>query len=360
MTKCWAWVLVSVALLLLDAVAVVPLLLSVGPREAPAGYSRLFPVHAIGANAEATICSPGVAQLIVDLHQLDVSNRFVSANLSMCIGETVATQLVRDSRRTRNGIPTLTIPGSAFTTSLLPIAREQLATGGYAEPIGSVSLATSGNPGDYPKDRYDASFVANTLQACGADVGDPLILWMYVDPAAAEFSWYYRVPHRVLEYQAKLPPRPISPPLVGAAPGLPLASFTSIPSAPPYYGSIQAQCDGGTTGIVLEAGRPGSTWVLIVIVLLLPAVGGLLLSGWLAAKGGPSASDWLALAGVATGLFAVVASEVLITVGVPFAALTYGALLLESLVTVVVLTLFWYVVWPRLAASPDPPERAPG
>jgi hypothetical protein len=120
-----------------------------------------------------------------------------SANLSMCMGGNVASQLRRQESSPLHVNPTLTINAGAesFSTPLVPIAREQSNNLGTLEPIGAITIPIAGYPRMYPADHYlgpiDFTLSTNNGEVAVPPHLLPIIMspeW-YVEPAAANLTW---------------------------------------------------------------------------------------------------------------------------------------------------------------------------
>lgn len=139
------------------------------------------------------------ALLVFWLNHVDVMAGTATANLSMCMGNNVESQLRHQEAGASHVNPTLTINAGteSFSTQLVPIAREQSKSNNFGtlDPIGAITIPIAGYPRMYPADRYLGP-IDFTLSTNNGEVGLARHLWpiimfpeWYVEPAAANLSW---------------------------------------------------------------------------------------------------------------------------------------------------------------------------
>jgi hypothetical protein len=140
------------------------------------------PVPSTSPTPGASCPGPESAVLSIALHQIDVTNGLLTANLSICIGAQISRQLRSSDVHASSPSAVLTIPGFASVFSR-PIAQ----IGSSFEQIGSLTVPLQGNPRLYPLDSY-ATSIEVALSGPGAGAV-PLILSVSSDPGVGNFDW---------------------------------------------------------------------------------------------------------------------------------------------------------------------------
>jgi hypothetical protein len=316
-----------VALLGATALATIPIIVMVETLQSspvhgkPGGY---FPLRAVPssqtASAQSQSCDQGTSALVVIyLHQTDLSNGALTANLSICMSQGVARQIARQGPHTASGVPLLTIAGfgSTFTARLEPIALSQLSALTYSslEPIGSVTVPLEGYPRRYPLDQYEATIASSVTGTC---LFTPTID-VLADPGVGNFDWSAAQPS------------------------------TSTGSAVAETKGQQAVCSGASYPVAIAAHRPATTRLFVLALIAIPLLLIVLLSLRLS-EGTPRSID--GLVGVTAIMLAILPIRTVLVPGditsltlVDFALATEMALLATG-------TVWWFLLPRRRAAKP--------
>ena len=326
-----------VAMVGATALALIPIVMLVETASspsvrAPVGFGAMTAVASSQTpQAAATACrARDGTTLTVHLHQTDLIAGSLIADLSICMGTSVARQLLQESGNAGPGVPTLSVAGSGSTLAvrLVPVADTQLrlarhdaSSVGTSVPIGAVTLPLQGDPRLYPKDRYVSQISPFFGNTCTVGVVDPLHVNVVADPGVGGFEW-------------------------SAAP----TTENSIPAisqtASRVHGVIRTHvnCDGGGgTTIAVAARRPVTTRLfvlsLVAIPLLLIVLMGVRLSG-----GTPRSVD--GLFGVTAIMLAILPiRQVLVPTDV--SSLTLVDFALASEMALLATGTVWWFVWPR-------------
>jgi hypothetical protein len=268
--------------------------------------------------------------LTIHLHQTDLIDGSLIADLSVCMGTSVARQVLQESGEVGSGVPTLSVSGfgSTLAARLVPVADTQLrlanqdaSTGGTSEPIGAVTLPLQGDPRLYPIDRYASEINPFFSDTCTVGVIDPLKVDVIADPGVGGFNW------SVAETNGNT---------------VPAISET----ASRVHGVIRTRINcggGGGTTLALAARRPATTRLfvlsLVAIPLLLIGLLGVRLSG-----GTPRSVD--GLLGVTAIMLAILPiREVLVPTDI--SSLTLVDFALASEMALLATGTVWWFVWPR-------------
>ena len=347
-------VIIVACALALAAIPIVALVQAVRSSSIPTprGYSRPSPLQSLLANDPPSRCAPGVTLLTVALHQVDLVSGALVANLSLCMGSTVAKQLSRDSAKANPGVPTLTVLGfeSTFSAPLVPIAKAQVSSGGTAQSIGSVTLPLDGNPRGYPLDHYEAQITAQTIGTCVVGVGDPLLVSVAVDPGVGNFDWSYRLPSEPLA-GVPGPPMPVTGPQIVTPSGLTPIGSGPAPLGPgartSYGGNSSEPCVGAATPVVVAAGRPTSTRWLVVLLVAIPLLLIILLALGLRETHARSVDG---LVGVAAIMLAILPIRVVLVPSDITSLTLVDFWLATEMVALAAVAVLWWFVWARQSA----------
>jgi hypothetical protein len=320
-------VLRIVALVGATALATIPIVVMVetlqsSPVEGkPIGY---LPLRAVPSSqtssAQSQSCDQRTSALIVIyLHQTDLSNGSLTANVSICMSQGIARQIVREGPRTASGVPLLTIAGfgSTFTARLEPIALSQLSALTYSslEPIGSVTVPLEGYPRRYPLDQYEATIAPSIFGTC--EFGPTIDV--LADPGVGNFDWSAAQPR------------------------------TTVGSAVAETKGHQPICSGAGYPVAIAAHRPATTRLFVLALVAIPLLLIVLLSLRLS-DGTPRSID--GLVGVTAIMLAILPIRTVLVPGdissltlVDFALATEMALLATG-------TVWWFLLPRRRAAKP--------
>lgn len=322
-----AVVVIAVAL---AAIPFVVLFETVFDNSVPAAASLLQvptappqPVSSSQSNAALTLSCTHSSEtiVVVTLHALDVDDGSVTAHVSICLGTSVARQILHQGAIPGQGPSTLTISGleSNLVVPLVPLARGMLnADTGALAPVGSVTLALEGYPRAYPLDRYVTEVTVEVNESCSIDSAFPTV---FVDPGASSLDWTVSSPRA-------------------------FTGTSEVEERTPK-GTV-VFCGGSVGDIVLQARRPLSTKLFVLCLVGIP----LLLIGLLALRlteGTPRSVD--GLVGVTAIMLAILPIRTVLVPGdistltlVDFALASEMALLATG-------TVVWFV-WPRRAGRP--------
>jgi hypothetical protein len=322
-------VLRVVALIGATALAAIPIVVMVETLESSpvqgksSGYLPFKSVPSSQtSSAQNLSCGQGGSVLVfLYLHQTDLSNGSLTANLSICMGQSAARQLKRQGPRTASGVPLLTIAGfgSTFTARLDPIAVSQASTdGGAPQPIGSVTIPLEGYPRRYPLDEYQASIIVSISGTCV--IMNPTVE-VLADPGVGNFDWSSAQPN------------------------------TSTGSAMAVTKGQQAICSPAAYPVAIAAHRPATTRLFVLALIAIPLLLIVLLSLRLS-DGTPRSID--GLVGVTAIMLAILPIRTVLVPGditsltlVDFALATEMALLATGTV--------WWFLLPRRRSAAKPP-----
>ena len=179
------------AMLVAIVLAAVPLFVLVDTAilsspPSPAELGRLVPVPSSHANEGGFCPAADSATLLLSLHDLNVTNGSVLADLSMCMGSAAAGQIQRQSAGRSSRAPMLTIPTleSVFTLNLAQVAALELQNQAAFRPVGAVTVPIDGSPRMYPLDSYRSAI---DVQLLHTDLA--LTIRILADPGVSSFDW---------------------------------------------------------------------------------------------------------------------------------------------------------------------------
>jgi hypothetical protein len=323
-------VLRVVALIGATALATIPIIVMVETLNSspvqgkPSGYLPFSSVPSSQtSSAQSLSCGQGGSVLLLlYLHQTDLSDGSLTANVSMCMGQSAARQIKRQGPRTASGVPLLAIAGfgSTFTARLDRIAVAQTSSTNSAapQPIGSVTIPLEGYPRRYPLDQYQASIGVSISGTCAAMAPTIEVL---ADPGVGNFDWSSAQPN------------------------------AGTGSAIAVTKGQQPICSSAAYPVAIAAHRPATTRLFVLALVAIPLLLIVLLSLRLS-DGTPRSID--GLVGVTAIMLAILPIRTVLVPGditsltlVDFALATEMALLATG-------TVWWFLLPRRRPAAKSP------